>query len=143
MKINQHVSMIETRKLYQLEYLFPPEKDRSMTELSALGKRIWQSESRNMKMLPSIVAGQGSFYGNKWLSFCFKLPGEAPKIVLSRGQRKHSVLIHEVTHALGYWDHSTSFIKKYFELLVKYDGWNYDFLLLTAYSVNINLEKLK
>ena len=143
MKINQHVDMIETRKLYRLEYLFPPEKDSSMRSLVTLGHHIWEQESKDMKMLPVIVAGQGSYFGDKWTSFCFKLRGEPAKIILSRGQRKRSVLIHEITHALGIWNHGPKFIKRYFDLLVKYDNYNYDFLLLTAHSVNINLEKLK
>jgi hypothetical protein len=145
MKINfnQHVNRVDTRKLYKLETLFPPEKDCSMAELRELGELIWEKESGNMKMLPEIAAGQGSYYGNCYLSFCYKIANQPPKIILSRQHRKPNVLIHEMTHALGHWNHGIKFVRKYFDLLVKYGSYDYDFLLLTAYSVNIDLEKLK
>lgn len=141
--LNHHVNRIDTRKLYKLETLFPPEKDHSMTQLQNLGHEIWLKESGNMKMLPEIVAGQGSYYGNTFLSFCYKIGNQPPKIILARQHRKPNVLIHEITHGLGYWNHGTRFIKRYFDLLVKYGNYDYNFLLLTAYSVNIDLEKLK
>lgn len=108
-----------------------------------MGEHIWEIESGNMKMLPEIVAGQGCYYGNSYLSFCYKVGNNPPKIIMSRQHRKNDILIHEMTHALGYWDHSVKFIKRYFDLLVKYGNYDYNFLLLTAYSVNIDLEKLK
>jgi len=141
--IAQHTNRVDTRKLYKLETLFPPEKDQSMKQLRELGHHIWENESGNMKMLPEIVAGQGSFYGKFFLSFCYKIDKQPPKIILSRQHRKPNVLIHEMTHALGEWNHGTRFIKRYFDLLVRYGNYDYDFLLLTAYSVNIDLEKLK
>lgn len=138
-----HVNMIDTRKLYKLEMLFPVERDRTMKQLRSLGHQIWEIESGNMKVLPEIVAGQGCYYGNTFMSFCYKIDGQQTKIILSRQHRKPHILIHEMTHALGFMDHSLKFVKRYFDLLVKYGNYDYNFLLLTAYSVNINLEKLK
>ncbi len=137
------LNRINTRKLYKLETLFPVEKDQNISKLRSLGEKIWINETSGKKDIPEITAGRGLYHGDTFLSVCYQIGNQTPKIILARQHRKTSILIHELTHALGYWDHGEKFIKKYFDLLVKYGNYDYNFLLLTAYSVNINLNKLK
>lgn len=134
---------VDTRRLYKLELLFPKEKFVNIKQLRNLGRIIWEQESGNMKMFPEIVAAKVLNSGQENFSFCYKVGHKPAKIILVERHLTRTVLIHELTHALGYWDHSSRFIKKYFELLVKYANFDYNFLLLVACSVNMKLEKLK
>jgi hypothetical protein len=134
---------IDTKRLYNLELLFPAEYFLHIKELRKLGETIWENESGNMRMFPEIVVATVSTSGQETFSICYRVGNKPAKIILAKNHLTNSVLIHEITHALGYWDHSPKFIKRYFDLLVKYAEFDYNFLLLAAYSVNMDLEKLK
>lgn len=131
---------IHTRRLYSLEKLFPREKDVPMSELREFGLTIWFTEGGGIA--PKIVAGRGAKYNGRLLSYCEQEPFQAPTIVLSRNQRKVTVLIHEITHGLGYWTHDEKFVKRYFEILDRWTPLKRDYLLLLAQSQNIDIRKL-
>lgn len=114
----------DTRRLYawmRSHPLFDPELP--MRRLQALGRRIWDAE-RPGRTLPVIVAGRGTRHCGVWVSYCHTpvYMGEY-RIVLARGERTAGVLVHELTHALGFPTHSRRFVKRYFGLLHRYLGW--------------------
>lgn len=92
---------------------------RSMPALRRMAQKLWEAENtgRNEAM-PEIVAGDGYYQNGRWLSYC---EGRR-KIVLARHERNHLVLIHELTHALGYATHGVRFRARYFKLLTRYGG---------------------
>jgi hypothetical protein len=114
---------VQTRALYRYEgtrfrdsHLL---KVRSIKELRRLTARIWQAEkTARPDAAPAIIAGRGVYQSGRWLSYC---EGRA-KIVLARHERNILVLIHELTHAIGFTHHGTAFRERYFGLLRRYAG---------------------
>lgn len=87
-----------------------------MSELRALGQRIWRETTRRRDRCPSIKAGRGTLHCGKLVSYC---EGRS-SIVLARHERTRSVLIHEMTHALGPETHGRRFQELYARLLGRY-----------------------
>lgn len=115
---------IDTRKLYQFEkiklsdYL---EKDRSISELRSLACWIWNYEKLKWVDFPLIKTGKGFYFNGRYLS-CYYYDDTKywNEIVFARQERNYKTLIHELTHAMGFYDHDEKFIEKYFGLLVHY-----------------------
>jgi hypothetical protein len=108
---------INTRKIYKFEReYFWGEPSLPMKMLQDLANRIWESEGKE-EPLPRVVSGKGTKYSGRYFSY---FDGE--KIELARSERKRTVLIHEMVHALGYDKHDDGFACKYFELLEQFAG---------------------
>lgn len=133
---------VDTRRLYRFEHLFlhthrcPGNKDTSIEELRKLASRVWrQYKKKRSRECPSIWAGKGVFYSGVYCSYYEVDP--VHKIVLTRSQRKPTVLLHEMAHALGRGLHDAAFCALYFELLHKYLGYDLDELKLQAANFKV------
>lgn len=91
-----------------------------MAKLRRIAMKIWHdlfsTSGRDYYPLPNIRAGRGVKYNGYLYSYYEKYYG----IVLARNQRNIVILIHELTHALGYDDHDKAFVNQYFKLLRKF-----------------------
>lgn len=132
----------DTRRLYRFEHLFlckpnnPGNKDTPIEELRKLAAMVWRDYNKKQsRECPVLIAGAGLQYGDTLYSFYEVMP--VHRIVLSRPQRTPTVLLHELTHALGRGLHNASFCKLYFELLHKYLGYDLDELKLQAANFKI------
>lgn len=118
--------MVETRRVYKFEASYFREdvtpyasKPRSMLFLRKLAEKVWAKHGRERLSVPKIEVIDGA----KW-SEC----DGYTRITLAtskntRGNLPHNtidVLLHELTHAIGYRTHGRGFIRKYTELLVEY-----------------------
>ncbi len=114
--------MAETRRLYFFEHIFSSElpvfalKDRSLAFLQAILNLVWAKHGRKNLAAPSLVFGTGTSHASERASFAqgYSL------IELIEGQRTVMILLHEITHTLGYPTHGKGFAEKYLELLVEY-----------------------
>lgn len=106
----------DTRKLYRFEgERFRGQPLRTIKELRRLGRKIWSTCGKGQ--IPPIVAGRGDLYNGRLYSYYDGL-----RIVLARNERRKYVLIHEMVHALGHDDHDAKFVKKYQNLLKRYNS---------------------
>lgn len=109
---------IDTRRVYAWEMqTFRGAPRVSIHTLRRLARRVWAT-CRPTAPLPQIVAGQGTRYHGRWYSYY-----DGTRIVLARNERQVFVLLHELTHALGYDDHDAAFLRQYHRLLRTYGGW--------------------
>lgn len=108
----------DTRRVYAWEMTtFRGAPRVSIHALRRLARRVWR-ETRCRAMLPTIVAGRGTPYHGRLYSYC-----DGTRIVLARNERQVFVLLHELTHAMGYDDHDAAFLRQYQQLLRRYAGW--------------------
>lgn len=133
----------DTTRLYRFESTFlhkrgqPGNKDTSIGALRVLAAKVWKDAGRQSHDVPPIIAGKGVKYNDAMYSYYEVKP--VHKIVLVRNQRRPTLLLHEMTHALGYGNHDSKFCKTYFKLLHKYLGYDLDELKLQAASFNITM----
>lgn len=140
MTFNKNVS---TRHLYRFEReYFWGEILQPIEYLRTLAKKIWTEEGRAGKYLfdtvepmPSIVAGKGTRYNGRYYSYY-----DGERIELARSERKVSVLIHEMVHALGYDKHDQAFVEKYFQLLEDFGRCDREYLLAAGAMYGIVTE---
>lgn len=116
----------ETRRLYQFEatFLHPVNKPyinkpRSLRYLNALTARVWEKHGRKGLPPPSVDIADGA----EW-STC---QGYSHIVLATAKRTRHNlphdnieVLLHELTHAMGYGTHGPGFVRKYLQLLVEY-----------------------
>lgn len=109
----------QTRRVYYFDRLvgkwnitsFYAERERSFPALQRLLDRVWAEDGRkrhsapHLELSPTLPRSQCSGRG---------------LISISRHERMYSVLLHEVTHAMGYYEHSPAFVCRYIYLLGKY-----------------------
>lgn len=133
---------VDTRRLYRFEHLFlckpanPGNKDTAIGELRALAAEVWRDyNKKKSRDCPPLIAGAGILHGDTYYSYYEVMP--VHKIVLSRTQRTKTVLLHEMTHALGRGMHNAAFCALYFELLHRYLGYDLDELKLQAQNFKI------
>jgi len=113
---------VETRRLYHFEdialpVLSPHTTARApMKQLRRLAFLVWQEHGRKGERCPEVMAGEGLRYGGRALSYC----AGRTLIVLAPGQRTVSVLLHELTHALGHGTHGKGFTRRFLELMEQY-----------------------
>jgi len=113
-----------TRRVYLFEAQYfhghPLSRNMPMAKLRRIAMKIWHdlfsTSGRDYYPLPNIRAGRGVKYNGSLYSYYEKYYG----IVLARNQRNIVILIHELTHALGYDDHDKAFVNQYFKLLRKF-----------------------
>lgn len=118
--------MVETRRLYLFEQVidrlgFPAYLTRVRSEkyLRALAAKVWGKHGRSRVRVPSVDVIDG-----EPISYCLGYT----KIVLATKKNTRSnlphnnieVLLHELTHAIGYTPHAKGFVRKYIQLLVEY-----------------------
>lgn len=131
----------DTRRLYRFEELFlhtkqcPGNEDAPIGALRALAMRVWGDYNGSAHECPAVIAGEGVRDGDVLYSF-YEIP-PVHKIVLTRSQRRPTVLLHEMAHALGKWLHDAKFCELYFELLHKYLGYDLEELELQAAAFKI------
>lgn len=111
----KHKHMVETRRLYKFESLFEvsafANRPRSIQYLRALCERVWAKHGRRRVRAPIIDLAPDAQY-----SFCRGYR----EIKLAPHHRTVDVLLHEITHALGYCTHGRAFVRRYVKLLVEY-----------------------
>lgn len=116
-------------------------KQRDKRFLQRLLVDIWGHESVAGSTMPKLHFGRGmllrrgSAYKDMYVSYC---QGRL-YIELARGQRNALVLVHEVTHALGYTYHTERFIRRYFRLLARYARYDRQMLIDLARGRGIEL----
>jgi hypothetical protein len=108
----------DTRHVYRIEDTWQHE-EWPIDKLRELAHRVWRREAHKSWRVPKIVAGRGTKYGGRLLSYCI---GRS-YIELSRQQRDPKVLLHELAHALvggTVCGHNVTFQRKLIYLLRKY-----------------------
>ena len=125
---------VETRRLYRFENMSKAispysNRKRSIKFLRSLAAEIWAEHGRSNCRVPSVQIGEGLVDKHTHISFC----DGYSRIELTEAQATACVLIHEITHALGYGNpHGKGFVKKYFQLLVQYGKCDEGELMLDA-----------
>lgn len=139
------MSKIDTQRLYALERLFPSEKNLALQHLQTIAAKIWDIEATHNQEFPIITFSNPHYFSraHRDFSFCMTDVDSPTVIVLANGHHKVTVLIHELTHALGYWQHDMKFVKKYFSILDSWTVLKFDYLFLLACVVKLDVEKLK
>ena len=122
--------------MYRFENVFESElparirRRTSLRTLRALAQRVWDKYGRKGLSAPVIEFGDGIKHGDTMYSYAmgFKY------IELSEKQRTPAVLLHELTHTLGYGafpnGHGIGFARKYQDLLVEFGGCDRDNLII-------------
>ena len=145
-KKKAHEQRVETRRLYRFEAaVFLPGEElakyasrpRSEKFLKNLATKVWKKHGRKNVGVPNIEITEGTF------SYCLGYSD----IVLARATNTRfnlphntvDVLLHELTHAMGYQTHGKSFVKKYVQLLVEYGKLSEDELLFHLAMFNIKI----
>lgn len=132
---------VETRRLYAFEsssknYSSFANKQRPLSFLCALAADVWQKHGRSRQRVPDVAFGEGTPHGSQKVSFC----EGRNYIELAETQRDVKVLLHELTHALGYGNpHGKGFVRKYFDLLEEYGRCDRGALLLDAALFKLKL----
>lgn len=107
--------MVETRRLYRFERLFEvslfANKERNIATLNKLCARVWAKHGRRNVRTPVVAL-------DETIDTSFNRGYR--EIKLAKHQVSVDVLLHEITHALGYCTHGRSFVRKYIQLLVEY-----------------------
>lgn len=133
-----HNRAVETRRLYKFENLsiaYSPyaNKPRSLSFLRHLARAVWAQHGRRGLPCPAIEFGEGTPLGADRASYC---EGYS-YINLCEGQRDVAVLLHELAHAHGHGTHGPGFVRRYFDLLVRYGRCDQTLLTLDAARFNI------
>ena len=112
--------MVETRRLYRFERVFFTEdvspfisKLRPIGYLRNIANTVWAKHGRRGVGVPEINVDP-----NVECSHCTGYRN----VVLLPEHCSLDVLLHELTHCIGYLTHSRAFVRKYVELLVEYGG---------------------
>lgn len=124
---------VDTRRLYAMERKFLQRNTPRLGifELRWLALKVWTYEKLPAEQFPKIIAGEGIFYLGVWTSYC-DTALRPMKIVLAAHHRKIPVLLHELTHAMGHWNHDCAFVERYFQLLSRYGGYTHEELVINA-----------
>lgn len=130
----------DTRWVYNLEAgVFRANKladrQRSFKQLDKMLHDIWAVESRPGVTRPRMVYGPGVRHGAAMVSYCLGVT----YIEMAPRQRNYLTLIHEVVHALGVTRHGKKFIARYFPLLIKYAGYDRDWLTALAMTKGVTI----
>lgn len=130
---------IETRRLYSFEANSKAiskyaQRNRSLRFLLSVADEVWAKHGRKGRGVPAVAFGEGTPHGASVASYCegFRY------IELVEGQRNVVVLVHELTHAMGYGNpHGNGFVRKYFDLLVEFGRCERGALVLEASTFGI------
>ena len=118
---------VETRRVYKFEdVFFAPEmplfkfasRPRSLAYLRRLAAVVWAKHGKGRPM-PAIAATDLPY------SFCDGASIGLAKAENTRTNIPHNtidVLLHELTHAVGFGTHGKGFTRKYAQFLVQYGG---------------------
>lgn len=111
-----HKQMIETRRLYKFETLFECSRFAKATRteeyLRKLADKVWSRHGRKRVRAPDVRVVHGLDY-----SYC---KGFSEIRLMRECHSCVEVLLHEITHALGYRTHGRGFVRKYVQLLSEY-----------------------
>ena len=109
----------QTKRLYAWHEQTPIEsrllKSRTLHQLRARAKTIWRAvASEHDLVFPETPRIEFRSIATSWYETDQHLIAFAPR------QRCDCILIHEMTHALGYWEHDARFARVNAELLVRF-----------------------
>lgn len=114
---------VETRRLYCFESIFAKElpfyvrRARSKWFLEELLRQVWIKHGRKGVKTPRLTFGEGTPHAGHRSSFADRYS----HIELVPGDRNVMILLHEITHTLGFGaPHGRGFARKYVDLLVEY-----------------------
>jgi len=131
----------DTRRVYLFEkslHGWESTSEMSMGALRRLAERVWAKESLTYLPCPAIVAGAGIRSGGVLVSY---FHWYSWRIVLTRDARVPVVVLHELTHALGYLEHGPAFMKTYMRLLATYGRCDPTLLALNAGVMGVRVAK--
>lgn len=127
---------VDTRRVYAFERITLPEMypalfaRRSLIWLQTVSDEVWLSDGRKNTYPPDVSVSSRSGF-----SYCIGYR----TIVLTVGDKCLAILLHEITHAIGYRTHDRAFVKKYVHLLTTYGGCDEGELVLglSTYGVKV------
>lgn len=134
-----HKAGWDTRRvyLYERKFLHRNLPVMKMEALRDLAFHIWLCEGLDIRRVPKVRAGRGifcpnatSWKGGAFSSYCDF--ANQMNIVLIPSHRRAPVLIHELTHAMGLFEHDQRFVRRYFSLLEKYCDYKREELIINA-----------
>jgi len=133
---------VDTRRIYLFEAVFTRHlpsyvwMERSIQFLRTTAMVVWMKHGRRGLNVPTIEFHRGLTRDGELYSYSdgFRY------IALAPTQRNVMILLHELTHAMGYGSpHGDSFAHKYAELLVEYGGCDEGLLVLFLANVGIKI----
>ena len=125
---------IETHRLYKFEELTQAispyaNRRRTLPFLKSIAQDVWAKHGRARLDVPIIRIGKGTPCGGSTASYA----DGYGLIELTRPQATVGVLLHELTHSMGFGrPHGKGFVRKYFDLLVEYGRCEKGKLILDA-----------
>lgn len=130
--------IVQTRHVYYWMEIFSKEdlvpyrllNARSFAYLEELLQRVWKEEGSPWQC-PELRKTRGTMSYSLGSTFIYLLPKHYCK----------NVLLHEITHALGYKAHGPGFVSRYIELLVKYGGADRGKLVTFAHLMNVKTRR--
>ena len=132
---------VDTRRLYRFEDLTKSispfaNRHRSESFLRKMAEIVWQEHGRRNQQCPDVRIGSGIKHDRYFVSFC----EGRKKIELTEAQATVCVLLHGMTHAIGFGNpHGKGFVRKYFELLVQYGKCEQGPLIMDAKLFGISI----
>lgn len=114
-----------TKKMYStekqiIEKIWGMKRPRSFKSIQAAFDLLWDHYSQEFnvrKPKPLVRFGPGTKYHGRYLSYTMPLKGGMQVIELAPGERNFYVLVHELAHALGPYQHGLRFAQIYHDLL--------------------------
>jgi hypothetical protein len=107
--LDDHLHYLNSRAAY----------GRTRQELQELLDLVWRDYTprRRKPVLKFVRTGPTHFLKEE-----FYHPQFGPVIQISSRNMTDGVLLHEVTHAMGFWEHGPRFLRRFIDLLVRYCG---------------------
>ena len=96
--------------------------------LRAMAKAVWAQHGRKNYRCPRVIFLQVPKQGGSYLNWC---EGQS-LIAINRACQNISTLLHEMVHALGYYKHSSGFVRKYADLMSEYGKCDYAYMMVLA-----------
>ena len=132
---------VETRHLYRFENISTAvskyaNATRSEKTLREIARNVWAKHGRKGRRCPEVVVVDGA----KWSTCSGHSLIELATAAATKGNQPHNtigVLLHEMTHAMGYGTHGRGFVRKYFQLLVEYGKCDLPALILDAHLLKV------
>lgn len=96
--------------------------ERTMLDLKLFAEEVWEKHGRAGWSCPVLKSWNGLYwkqYNSEFRGWSYQFGRE---IRLAKRHRNRMVVLHEITHALGFYTHGRGFARRYAQLLVEYGG---------------------